>query len=853
MIGAGTRKPALIPKLLQDRAARINLSLIVISVLLMTVFGMNAPNFLGGSNFINMGHQMAITVLIGFAMTAVILAKGIDLSVGASMAFAGMVGGQLYAGGIPPLFCLLATLAVGALVGMLNGFLISYVKISPFIATFGTMALCRGASLILSNAESIPVNDSVMNALGSSTFLGIPVTIFLIAIGLVVSWTALNRTTFGRSVYAVGGNFEAAQSSAIDSKRIQFMTYVLAGLFAGLAAILMFGRVQSAQPLAGMGLEFDVIMAVVIGGTKLSGGVGGVVGTLFGAILVTLIRSGLSFFGTPQEVTYIVTGSMILISVLLYEAKVAKFWGKSSVRSGGAAADKAAGTSAQSKAAEGTRTLRLDGISKIYGSFRALDGVSFGLRSGEIVALVGENGAGKSTLVKTMSGVIQPSEGQLVLDGAPVQLKSPKHAREAGIGVIHQHYSLVLELTIAENLFLGREPRWFKFGTLQRGKMRKITKELLDEFQIPLNPNDKVADLTVGQRQLIEVLKATLGNPWLIIMDEPTSSLAKSEVEKLFKLIEQLKEKNVCILYISHKMEELYKLCARAVVLRDGKFIGDVMLADTTEEKIISMMVGRDIENIFPYVKADPKEVVLEVDNLGDGNLLKSATFHVRRGEIVVLAGLMGAGRSEVMNCIFGLSKIHNGTLTVKGRSVRRATPKRMTAMKIAFVPEDRLYSGFVPMMSNRHNLSLYWMHLKQKFGFIPMEQEKRMAADMIGKLNVRPADPDKATIQLSGGNQQKIVLGKWLAIEPDILLLDDPTRGVDVGAKSEIHQLIADMKAKGMAILMVSSELPEALNVADRIIVMHEGRTVAELAHGATETEVMNYALGMNTSKTGS
>ncbi len=853
MTGAGTNKPALIPKLFQDRATRINSSLIAISVVLMAVFGVNEPNFLGGSNFINMGHQMAITVLIGFAMTAVILAKGIDLSVGASMAFAGMVGGKLYESGLPPLLCLLATLVVGALVGVLNGFLISYVKISPFIATFGTMALCRGASLILSDAQSIPVNDSIMNALGSSTFLGIPITIYLIAVGLIVSWVALNRTTFGRSVYAVGGNFEAAQSSAINSKGIQFMTYVLAGLFAGLAAILMFGRVQSAQPLAGMGLEFDVIMAVVIGGTKLSGGVGGVVGTLFGAILVTLIRSGLSFFGTPQEVTYIVTGSMILISVMLYEAKIAKFWGKSSSRSGSGGSTGKASTATLAAAASGVRTLQLDGISKIYGSFRALDGISFGLRSGEIVALVGENGAGKSTMVKTMSGVIQPSEGTLVLDGEPVQLKSPKHAREAGIGVIHQHYSLVMELTIAENLFLGRELRWLNFGTMQRGKMRKMTQDLLDEFQIALSPNDKVADLTVGQRQLIEVLKATLGNPWLIIMDEPTSSLAKSEVEKLFKLIEQLKEKNVCILYISHKMEELYKLCTRAVVLRDGKFIGDVKLSDTTEEKIISMMVGRDIENIFPYVKANPKEVVLEANDLGDGNLLKSASFQVRKGEIVVLAGLMGSGRSEVMNCIFGLSKIHNGSFTVKGKKVTKTTPKRMTAAKVAFVPEDRLYSGFVPMMSNRHNLSLYWMNLKQRFGFIPMDQEKKMVADMISKLNVRPPDPNKATIQLSGGNQQKVVLGKWLAVEPDILLLDDPTRGVDVGAKSEIHQLIANMKAKGMAILMVSSELPEALNVADRIIVMHEGRTVAELAHGATETEVMNYALGMHTSKTGS
>lgn len=840
----GSIFPVMLSRLLKDRSGRINLTLIGTSVLLLILFGAMLPNFITAGNFINMGHQMAITAIIAFAMTAVILAKGIDLSVGSSLALAGIVGGLAFQSGVPPLLVLLLTLVVGVAVGVLNGFLVTVLKISPFIATFGTMAMCRGAALSLSNASSIQINDPALIWLGSYRIGLVPLSIILVAILLVAWWVLFNRTILGRYIYAVGGNEEATRASALKGKSIQFLTYVMAGGFSGLASILLIGRVQSAQPLGGFGLEFDVITAVVIGGTLLMGGVGSVLGTFFGAILVTIIRTGLSFFGIAQEITYIVTGAMILLSVLLYQPdllKSLKYSGGRTPKIRKVEFSETAGTTRRED-----HSLRLQNIGKLYSGVRALNQVSFEISSGEVVALVGENGAGKSTLVKIMSGVITPEEGSIELDGKNIELTNPKAARDAGIGVIHQHYSLVPELTIYENLFIGREETVPGSGLLRRKRMKKLAGEWLDQFGIHLNPETKIGKLTVGQCQLIEVVKATMGNPWMIIMDEPTSSLSKSESEKLYDLIGQLTRRNVGILYISHKMEEIYRFCTRAVVLRDGTHVGNAALPQTEESNLINMMVGRNIESVFPYNEANPGKLALEVSRLSDGGLLQDASFQVREGEVVVLAGLIGSGRSEVLEAIFGLSKIKRGSLSVFGKLLSRPVPRKMSDMGVAFVPEDRHKAGFVPMLSIRHNLSLSWLRRNHKLGFISMKEERNLASTMIKKLNIRPPDPDKQTIHLSGGNQQKVVLGKWLVTQPKLLLLDDPTRGVDVGAKSEIHQWIAELKAQGAAILIVSSELPEALNVADRIVVMHAGRTVAELQHGATENEVMNYALGV-------
>jgi ribose transport system ATP-binding protein len=494
---------------------------------------------------------------------------------------------------------------------------------------------------------------------------------------------------------------------------------------------------------------------------------------------------------------------------------------------------------------EQARTLRLTGVGKSFPGVRALDNVNLEISAGEIVALVGENGAGKSTLVKILAGVHEPDEGSLELDGQRTRLQHPDEARAAGISVIHQHFSLVPVLSVAENMFLGREPRLGVSGLMRRRTMRQEASSLLDELELGVDADAPVESLTVGQRQMVEVGKAMLGQAWLMVMDEPTSALSNRERDQLYGLIERLVDRGVAILYISHKMEEIFHLAPRAVVLRDGRHVGQADLSATTEADLVEMMVGRQVDEVFPRTEARAGEVVLSVENLSDGGLLRDATFSVRSGEIVVLSGLMGSGRSEVLECVFGLSKFEGGKVEITGEELKHHSTHAVAARGVAFIPEDRHEAGIVPTMSTQHNLGLVWARGNSRGGIVSPRAERAVAESLIRQLNVRPPNPDNAVESLSGGNQQKVVLGKWLATDPKILLLDEPTRGVDVGAKSEIHRLVGELKTRGVAILMVSSELPEVLGVADRIVVMHEGRSVAELGRGATEQEIMRHALG--------
>lgn len=491
------------------------------------------------------------------------------------------------------------------------------------------------------------------------------------------------------------------------------------------------------------------------------------------------------------------------------------------------------------------RTLELTGVGKSFPGVKALDDVDLEISSGEIVALVGENGAGKSTLVKVLAGVHEPDEGSIRIDGRERRLRDPDDAHAAGISVIHQHFSLVSVLSVAENIFLGRELRFGRSGLMRRRSMLREAGRLLEELDLDVDADTPVERLTMGQRQMVEVCKAMLGQAWLIVMDEPTSALTTRERDQLYALIGRLVERGVAILYISHKMEEIFHLARQAVVLRDGRHVGDADLSSTTEAALVEMMVGRQVEEVFPSTEAQAGEVVLQVEGLDDGDVLRDATFSVRSGEIVALSGVMGSGRSEVLEGVFGLSKLRGGRIEVDGERLENPSPEALAERGVAFMPEDRQEAGIVPAMSTQHNLGLVWTRGHNKGGFVSPRAERTMAQSLIQRLNVRPPNPDGAVESLSGGNQQKVVLGKWLATDPKLLLLDEPTRGVDVGAKSEIHRLVGELKMRGVAILMVSSELPEVLGVADRIVVMHEGRSVAELERGTTEQEVMRHALG--------
>ncbi len=816
--------------------AHNDLVLVALLAACLTGFGVIDPGFLSAGNLFSILQQTSVIAVVAFGMTALIIARGIDISVGSTLAVAGILGAQSLAATGQPVLALGVTLVAGAAMGAINGVLIGLIGISPFIATLASMAFARGMALSLSHASSIPIASPALLWAGASTAFGLPASIVIAAALLAIWWALLTRTVLGRWIYAVGGNRAAAHASLVPVRRVEFVAYVLVGLSAGVGAIMTFGRLGSAQPLAGIGLEFTAITAAIIGGTKLSGGEGSVLGTALGALLLGVISTGLSFLQVPQQNIYFVTGGMIVVAVLLSQPSILKqVW-----REGGARFGKGA-TVLPARTGAG-RALELRALGKGFPGVKALDAVSFTMRAGDVVGLAGENGAGKSTLVKCLSGVYRADEGSILIDG--VAMKPGAGGTVTGISVIHQHFSLVPHLSVAENLFLGREPR-NALGLLDRRVMTARARAIMRELGLAIDPDAELGTLTVGQKQMVEIARAVLSDAWLFIMDEPTSALSNRERDHLYEIIGRLLKRGAAILYISHKMEELFALTTRIVVLRDGRFVGECATAEVTESRLIGMMVGRELGGVFPWRACPPGETVLSVEGLSNGGLLKEASLAVRAGEIVALTGLMGSGRSEVLRAIAGLDPFTAGRVSVRGHALRSGDMKAANSAGVVLVPEDRHAEGFVGALSIRDNLGLVWMRRHARFGILDRRRLVALAAQLIVSLGVRPAQPGKKTLELSGGNQQKVVIGKWLATEPRVLLLDEPTRGVDVGAKSDLHNLIAACKSRGAAVLMVSSELPEVLGVADRIIVMHAGRVAGELPRGTNETAVTELAFG--------
>lgn len=492
--------------------------------------------------------------------------------------------------------------------------------------------------------------------------------------------------------------------------------------------------------------------------------------------------------------------------------------------------------------------LQLTGIRKGFAGVQALKGVSFDVRPGEIHALLGENGAGKSTLIKTMAGVHQPDEGEIVFDGQPVQFAGPRDAQKLGINTIYQELSLYPELSVAENIFVGHAPRRKvgPFRVLDWDLMARRSRELLAELGVhDLDVSRPVGTLSVGNRQRIEIAKALSLNARVLIMDEPTAALGEADALRLFDIARLLRERGVGIVYISHKLSEVFALADRVTVLRDGGYIGTKDIGETTERELVSMMVGRDVETLFPKQDAEVGEVVLELRNLTREPYTRGVSLTLRAGEIVGLAGLVGSGRSETAQVVFGILPKQKGDVLVNGRSVNIDDPAQAVAHGIAYVPEDRGLQGLIKPMSIRENVSLAVLQHVSRGGFIDPGREARLAGDAISRFGIRTFGPEQAAGTLSGGNQQKVVVGKWLASEPKVLIIDEPTRGVDVGAKAEIHRLITQLAAeRGLAILMISSELPEILGMSDRVLVMRGGRIVDEFTRAEATPEAVGAAM---------
>ncbi|WP_269467432.1 sugar ABC transporter ATP-binding protein [Anoxybacter fermentans] len=482
-------------------------------------------------------------------------------------------------------------------------------------------------------------------------------------------------------------------------------------------------------------------------------------------------------------------------------------------------------------------------IIKTFPGVNALNKVNLKLYKGEVHALLGENGAGKSTLMKILSGIYKKDGGSIYLNGEEVEFNNPKEAQNAGIAIIHQELELIPELTVAENIFLGREPKKGIFIDFK--KLIQKAEEIINKLGVNIDPRSKVKDLNIGNQQMVEIAKALSQNANILVMDEPTSSLTQKEIDILFSLIERLKD-SISIIYISHRMEEIFRICDRVTVLRDGKNVGEVKVKGTSHEELISMMVGRKIENRFPKIKNNKSKKILEIKNITVPGKIYDVSLDVYKGEVLGIAGLMGSGRTELAKCIFGVYPPQKGEIYFKGKRVNINSPKKAIKLGINYLSEDRKGEGLILNMSVQKNITLSELKQILKFGFIMDKKEKRMAMKYIDDLKIKTPHAQQIVENLSGGNQQKVVISKVLSTKPEVVILDEPTRGIDVGAKKEIYDLINLLIEKGVAIILISSELPEILNLSHRIVVMHEHRLVGSLmAENANQEEIMKLAMG--------
>jgi ribose transport system ATP-binding protein len=490
--------------------------------------------------------------------------------------------------------------------------------------------------------------------------------------------------------------------------------------------------------------------------------------------------------------------------------------------------------------------LVLQGVSKYFPGVRALEGVEFELRAGEIHALMGENGAGKSTFVKILSGVHRPDGGTISLNGDTIDILDPTHARALGISPVHQELHLELYLSVAENIFLGCQPI-NRFRLLDYAVMNRNAAQLLGELGVGLDPAAPVGSISIAQRQIVAIARAISTECRVIIFDEPTSSLTEREASLLFEVIRRLSRQGIGVIYISHRMEEIFRLCDRVTVFRDGRYVATKPVYETSMRELIGMMIGRDLGDLFRKEPAPIGGTVLEVQGVSVRGILDEISLSVRKGEIVGLAGLVGAGRTELARAIFGDLAIDRGRITINGNPVaKRHSPRAAIAAGIGLVPEDRKEQGLVTGLSVQQNIGMAMLKVLSRLNVVNFAAERRLAERYVSRLAIKTPSVNQKALHLSGGNQQRVVIAKWLALQPKLLIVDEPTRGIDIGAKADLHALLCELAKQGVAILMISSDLSEILAMSDRILVMHQGRIAGEFSRDeATQDSIMHCATG--------
>jgi rhamnose transport system ATP-binding protein len=493
-----------------------------------------------------------------------------------------------------------------------------------------------------------------------------------------------------------------------------------------------------------------------------------------------------------------------------------------------------------------TSILECRKISKYFPGIKALDQVDFQVRPAEVHALIGENGAGKSTLVKIVTGIYPPSAGTILVRGRPAEFHSPLDSQAAGIAAIHQEAAMFPELSVTENIYMGHPLLRGGSRLLDWKEMRLRTRALLERLELAIHPDTRVKDLSVAQRHMVEIVKALSLDAQVVIMDEPTSALSLREVRDLYKIIRGLKAEGRAVVFISHKFEDIYEIADTFTVLRDGRYAGEGRVGETKMETIVQMMVGRSLQAMYPKLPVPIGDAVLSVERLSRAGAFRDVSFDLHRGEILGFFGLIGAGRSEVMQAVFGIAPADGGRIRIRGREARITRPADAMGHGIAYVPEDRQLQGAILAMNIRENATLPIVDRLSRSSFLDLARERQVTEEYGRRLEIKATSWEQAVGSLSGGNQQKVVLAKWLATRPEILIMDEPTKGIDVGTKARVHQFISRLAADGLAIILVSSELPEILGMSDRIVVMHEGRVTASMGRqDAGEEKLIRAAMG--------
>ncbi|HQA14857.1 MAG TPA: sugar ABC transporter ATP-binding protein [Ornithinibacter sp.] len=488
--------------------------------------------------------------------------------------------------------------------------------------------------------------------------------------------------------------------------------------------------------------------------------------------------------------------------------------------------------------------LEMKGIGKTFPGVKALEGVNLTIREGEVLALLGENGAGKSTLIKILSGAYTRDEGEIFFEGSQVDVKRPADAEALGISTIYQEFNLAPNLTIAENIFLGHLP--MKGAVVDWPLVRSRSRELLDSLDVDLGVDTITGTLSVAQQQMVEIAKALNRKTRVLIMDEPSAVLSEKDLDNLFAVVRKLRDSGIGIVYISHRMKEIFALADEVTVLKDGKFVASRRITDVTMDDLVKLMIGRDLEDVYPKREANPGELLLEVKNLSQSHLAKDVSFQLHAGEIVGFAGITGSGRTEAMRVLFGADKATGGTMTLKGKPYKPRSPRDAINQGVALVTEDRKRQGLLLKLQVYFNTTVSGLDRLTKGGVLQLKTERQLVNDWIKNLRIKTPGPDFMVVNMSGGNQQKVILARWLSLGIKVFIMDEPTRGIDVGSKAEIYQIMADLAAQGVGIIMISSELPEVLGMSDRIMVMREGKIAKELTREeASEETIMHYAVG--------